>query len=123
MTYSGNDAILLPGGKRTFTSEGNLIAPAVLARSGILPYYARELGLTDRSPNALVKVFRSPETLAQSAPTFEAKPITVDHPPQGVDATSWRKLADPRSLKTGVIVTLYCRTGSSRGKRTCFDCG
>jgi hypothetical protein len=88
----GRDAIKL-NAKRSYTPEGYLVAPAVLARSGVLPYYAMELGLTDRAPNQIVQVYRSADTLAKSAPTFEHKPITMDHPPEGVDASTWRELA------------------------------
>jgi hypothetical protein len=88
----GNDAIKL-NAKRSYTPEGYLVAPAIIARSGILPYYARELDLKDRAPNSIVQVYRSPNELAKAAPTFEHKPITMDHPPEGVDASTWRELA------------------------------
>ena len=88
----GFDAIKLSSG-RSYTNEGYLIAPAVLAKSGVLRYYARELELTDRSPNAIVNVYRSPEELAKSVASFDNKPLTMDHPPDGVDASTWRELA------------------------------
>jgi hypothetical protein len=88
----GIDRVVLPT-KREYTSEGYLVAPSVLAKSGILPYYARELELTDRAPNAIVRVFRSPDELARAAATFENQAVTMDHPPEGVDASTWRALA------------------------------
>lgn len=88
----GLDAIKLTA-KRSYTPEGYLVAPAVIAKSGVLPYYARELELRDRAPNAIVQVYRSSAELAKAAPSFEHKPITMDHPPEGVDASTWRELA------------------------------
>lgn len=85
------DAIRL--GKRSYTSEGYLVAPAVIAKAGVLRYQARELELKDRSPGSWVNVYRSAETLTQAAPSFENKPITLDHPPEGVSASSWKALA------------------------------
>lgn len=85
------DAVKLT--KRSYTPEGYLIAPAVLAKAGTLQYYAHELELTDRAPSVKVNVYRSKEELAKSVPSFEHKPITMDHPPEGVDASTWRELA------------------------------
>lgn len=86
------DAIKLAA-KRSYTSEGYLVAPAIIATSGVLQYYARELELKDRAPSALVKVFRSADELTKAAPSFEYKPITLDHPLDGVDAATWKTVA------------------------------
>jgi uncharacterized protein len=123
----GNDAITLNSSTRKYTKEGYLIAPAMIAKSGVLPYYARELELTDRAPNAIVKVFRSEAELAKSAPSFENKPITLDHPPDGVDASTWRELAvgdahDVSVQRDGMFGTLVIRDKTAidevnKGKR------
>lgn len=81
---------------RSITDEGYLVAPGVLATSdNVQMYSAGELGLTDMAPDARVGLYRpvdevsSPETLA----SFDGKPITLDHPRDGVTAANWRDVA------------------------------
>lgn len=69
------------------TPEGFLICKnAPIARTGAQEYLRSELGL-DGSPNDIVNVYREesevfdPATMA----SFEGKPVTYDHPPDGVD--------------------------------------
>jgi hypothetical protein len=83
---------------RVITDQGYLIAPAVLAKAGnVQRYLARELGL-DKSQgmasDAVINLFRPvdevfrPETLK----SFDGLPLTLDHPPKGVDAGNYRKV-------------------------------
>jgi hypothetical protein len=81
---------------RQITDEGYLIAPAVLARAGnVQPYSASELGLKDRPPSQIVRLYRPLEEVgaADSVPTFEGKPITFRHPPGLLTARNWKKFA------------------------------
>ena len=74
----------------TETPEGYLIARNVpIARTGVQEYLARELGL-DGDGERLVKVYRHPEDVFDRAAiaSFEGKPLTDEHPPDGVDATN-----------------------------------
>lgn len=81
--------------QRKYTDEGFLVAPARLARSGIYEYYAIEMGLKDREPNEVIRVYRPPEEVfkEESMNSFAGKPVTNDHPPELVDATNYRKYA------------------------------
>lgn len=78
---------------RTFTDQGFLKVPGVLARTGIQVYYAFELGL-DGDPMRRIRVYRpesevfAPEAMA----SFEDSPITIDHPTEGVSASNWKQL-------------------------------
>ena len=44
--------------KRTYTDEGFLSVPANISRVGIQNYTAAEMGLTDRDPTDIVRVYR-----------------------------------------------------------------
>jgi uncharacterized protein len=73
---------------RTITSDGYLVAPAVLARAGVFKYRAAELGLSDRKPDELVTVYRSQKALADAVESFESQTITLDH--KWTSAANWR---------------------------------
>lgn len=86
-------------GNATITPEGYFVADALVARANnIQDYRAGELGLTDRDPGEVVRVFRpeaevfAPDSLASAV----RLPITLDHPVQNgkgvmVDARNWRE--------------------------------
>jgi hypothetical protein len=86
---------------RKITDEGYLVAPGVLARTGVQVYRARELGLDGGDKE--VRLYRPPEEVfaEDSVLSFEGKPITMDHPPTDVVADNWRKYAvgDVRDVK------------------------
>lgn len=86
---------------RTVTDEGYLIAPGVLARTGVQTYRARELGLDGGDKE--IRLYRPPEEVFadDSVTSFEGKPITMNHPPTDVVADNWRKYAvgDVRDVK------------------------
>lgn len=81
-------------GQARITPEGYFVADARVAQANnIQTYYARELGMTDRDPNDVVRVFR-PEAevfAADSLATAVRLPITLDHPSKMVDASNWRE--------------------------------
>jgi uncharacterized protein len=84
--------------QRRVDDDGILHARGVVARAGVQLYRARELGLSDRAPDSIVRVYRSPAALAAAAKSFEDKAITLGHPspakyPQGVTADNWAELA------------------------------
>jgi hypothetical protein len=87
-------ALDLEPSKRTYTPEGYLVVPARIGRAGnVQQYRARELGLD--GGDKIIRLHRpadevfSPETLA----SFAGKPISDDHPPEGVNAGNWRERA------------------------------
>jgi hypothetical protein len=94
-TYQANDRFTLTG--RDVTPEGFLVAPGALARTGIQEYRAYELGLDADGvdPMKIIKLYRSPQEVfaPDSLRSFENKPITIEHPAAGVDASNWGVLA------------------------------
>lgn len=86
-----HDRAQIKDGTGTITPEGYFVADALVARANnIQEYRAKELGLTDRAPDAIVRVFR-PEAevfAVDSVATAAHIPMTVDHPPVMVDATN-----------------------------------
>lgn len=88
-----NDAVELTN--RELTPEGFLVAPGILARTGIQEYLAYELGLDAVDPTKRVKLYRPADEVfhPESIASFENKPITIEHPPNGVNADNWAELA------------------------------
>lgn len=76
--------------QRRYSDEGFLEVPAFIARSGIQEYRAFELGLTDRDPASVVRVFRPPEEVfaEDSLNSFSNKPVTNNHPPGLIDSNN-----------------------------------
>lgn len=75
------------------TKDGYLVGEAKVARTGIQEYLAREIGLTDRNPNDVIRVYRAEsEVFSQdSMASYAYRPVTLDHPPVEVDATNWKE--------------------------------
>lgn len=85
---------------RELTSEGYLVAPAIISRAGnVQEYRSRELGLD--GADRLIRLYRPPEEVfaESSYSTFEGKPITDNHPRGDVSAKTWREMA-----AAGVVV-------------------
>ncbi len=115
-----HDRATISGAAR-ITPEGYFVADALVARANnVQDYRASELGLTDRDPNALVRVFR-PEAevfAADSIATAARLPITLDHPvkdgqPVMVDAANWQEFArgqtDGEVLRDGEFMRVPLR--------------
>jgi len=81
--------------KREYTDEGFLKVPARISRTGIQNYLASEMGLEDRNPNDIIKVFRPEEEVFSddSLNSFTNKPITDDHPSELVTVKNAKNLA------------------------------
>lgn len=79
---------------RTLTDQGFLKVPGRFARVGIQEYYAYQVfGKDAKDPMKIVRVYRPEEEVfhPDSMASFEDNPITIDHPPEGVDAKSWKQ--------------------------------
>lgn len=76
------------------TSDGYLAGTVRAARTGVQVYRRKELGLTEDT-EGFINVYRPPEVVfdADSLKTYAGKPITMGHPPKGVNATTWKELA------------------------------
>ena len=74
------------------TSDGYMIADAVVARTGIQQYHASELGIMS---NDVIKVYRPEEEVKdeKSVHTYTHAPITMGHPDEMVTADNWADLA------------------------------
>lgn len=82
-------------GPARITRDGYFVADVLVARANnIQEYFAYELGLTDREPRDVVRVFRpEAEVFAKDALASMAhRPITIRHPAEAVTAENWRKL-------------------------------
>lgn len=95
----GFDAVALDASKRKIDdATGFMEVPGTLARAGIQEYRAHELGLADRPPNSVVRLYRSADELAKACASANNKPITLGHPdkkrfPKGVTADNYAQLA------------------------------
>lgn len=74
------------------TRDGYAVAEVRAARTGIQQYTGAEVGRPDL---AVVNVYRPPESVfaADSMNSYGFKPVTINHPAQGVTADSWKDLA------------------------------
>lgn len=89
------DKLTLDKARRT--SDGYMAIRAKAARTGIYQYLGREVDPEGKhfAADQVVNVYRPPEEVfsADSLASFVGKPITNDHPTEGVDANNWRDLA------------------------------
>lgn len=74
------------------TRDGYAVAEVRAARTGIQKYAGHEVGRPDLD---VVDVYRPPESVfsADSMASYGFKPVTINHPAQGVTADSWKDLA------------------------------
>lgn len=108
-------------GQARITKEGYFVADALVARANnIQVYTAGELGLTDRDPNEVIRVYRPASEVfaADSLQSAVRLPITLDHPVQNgrgvfVDAGNWREFSrgqtDDQVLRDGEFIRVPLR--------------
>lgn len=77
------------------TRDGYLVANALTARTGVQEYRARDIGLTDRDPGAVVRVYRPPSSVfdENALASMAYRPMTNDHPGEDVTADNWKRLS------------------------------
>lgn len=84
---------------RTVTAQGFLVAPCVIARTGVQTYKASELNLGKDSgldPNTLIRLHRPSEEVfhPESVKSFDGVPVSVNHPPGNrITASNWKERA------------------------------
>lgn len=90
MQFAFTDAAPISGLRKT--RDGYAVAEVRAARIGVQDYAGREVG---RPELAMVKVYRPAESVfaADSLASYGFKPVTINHPAQGVTADSWKDLA------------------------------
>ena len=75
--------------------RGYLICKNVpIARTGSQNYLAREMGVADADPEAVIPVMRYPEDVfaPETIASFEGKPVTMTHPPEDVTPENGRPM-------------------------------
>jgi hypothetical protein len=91
-----NDFCLELPTQRQFKDSGQMIAPATIARTGIMQYRAGECGaaFADRDPNSIVKIMTEAADLfdAESLASYRSAPITIEHPSVDVDVENSKEL-------------------------------
>lgn len=90
------DRIPMAESARKFKDGGQLVAPASIARTGIMQYRAKELGelFKDMDPEAVINVMTREEDLfdAESLETYRGAPITIGHPAEDVTIENAKEL-------------------------------
>lgn len=83
------------GTTRKTLPNGFLLVDAVLSRTGIQTYTAGELGLKDRNPRDLIRVWRPAAEVfsADSIASFASVALTDDHPSDDVTPENAERLA------------------------------
>ncbi len=121
--------------ERKYTDEGFLTMPARIARTGILDYYAGEVGRDDLQPTDTVRVYRAPDEVFsdQSLRSFANKLVTNDHPPDLVNATNSKRFGvgmsggsvsrDGIFVKTALHITDEAAIASIEGGKTILSNG
>ena len=91
--------------RRVYTDEGFLRVPGRVARTGVYEYLASELGITDRAPNSIVKVYRPAEEVfrVDSLDSYDNVDVTNDHPTELVNASTYKKVAVGTVVRAGTI--------------------
>ena len=86
------DEMTIDGATRRRTNDGYLVAEARPARAGIQVYHASEMG---RMGGGMIRVYRPADQVfaKDSLASFAGKPITDDHPSEGVNSKNWSNLA------------------------------
>ncbi len=76
--------------EREYTDEGFLKVPARISRIGIQNYLAVEMGLKDRDPADVIRVYRPEDEVFSdiSLSSFSNKPVTNNHPSELVNPTN-----------------------------------
>lgn len=83
-------------GSARITKDGYFVADALVARANnIQDYQAHEIGLNDRDPQSVVRVFRPADEVfhRDAMASLAHRPVTLDHPAGNVSAENWKALA------------------------------
>lgn len=91
-----SDSLALDASGLKLTRDGYLIGDAKVARAGnVQQYLGYELGMTGDDANKMFGVYRDPDAVfdRDSMLSLAGRPVTRDHPPEGVNASNWKDLA------------------------------
>lgn len=90
--------------QREYTDEGFLRVPGRVARAGnVQEYYAKELGINDRNPTDIIRVYRPAEEVfnADSLASYIGADITNNHPNKMVDTDSFKNVTSGVTISEG----------------------
>ena len=89
-----NDRTTYSVTSREYTSEGYLRVPGRVARVGIQKYQARDLGITDRSPDSIINVYRPPDEVfsSDSLASYADADAVNDHPSGMVSSDTYKSV-------------------------------
>ena len=90
------DCLTLDASGLSLSKDGYLVGEARVSRAGNVQMYSGgELGMTGDSVAQMFGVYRDPDVVfdESSMLSLAGRPVTRNHPPMGVDASSWRDLA------------------------------
>lgn len=90
------DSLTLDASGLTVTRDGYLVGDARVSRAGnVQMYRGLELGLTGADAARVFGVYRDPDVVfdERSMLSLAGRPVTRGHPPEGVDAATWKDLA------------------------------
>ncbi|QBZ68938.1 head maturation protease [Klebsiella phage vB_KpnM_IME346] len=93
--------------QRVYTDEGFLRVPGKAARTGIQEYLASELGLKDRAPNDIIRVYRPAEEVFndESLQSYLGADVTNNHPSTLINASTYR------NTSVGVVTSVGRQDG------------
>ena len=108
-TVNFTDAMPVTGQLKR-TDDGAVVMARVARGSNVQGYLGSEMGFADRK---IIRVYRPEDQVfsADAINSYARKPITINHPKDGVNADSWKSLAvgeiDPVGiLRDGEFVTV-----------------
>jgi len=98
------DRISVPS-KRHLTDAGQMIVPCAFARTGVQLYTAKQLNLTDKEPNEIIKVHRQEQDVfdEQSVASFRSAPVTIGHPRDEEGSNIPVTAENAKSLQVGML--------------------
>lgn len=91
-----SDSLALDASGLKLTRDGYLVGDAKVARAGnVQQYYGHEIGVVGADASKLFGVYRDPDAVfdRDSMMSLAGRPVTRDHPRDGVNADNWKNLA------------------------------
>lgn len=95
--------------EREYTDEGFLRVPARISRTGVQKYMTTEMGLSDKDPKDMIRVYRPEEEVFTdcSLASFANKPVTNNHPPELINSHNSRQysvgMSGPEVTRDGMF--------------------
>lgn len=89
------DSLTLDASGLSITRDGYLVGDARVSRAGnVQMYRGSEIGLTGDDAGRMFGVYRDPDVVfdERSMMSLAGRPVTRGHPPNGVDANTWKDL-------------------------------